>query len=134
MGSNTFGLRYDATPPALSKVGVTSKDADAVLRWQSSSPADTITVRRSARGNKGQSMLFRGAGSSFDDKKIQRGLEYVYTVQSTDEAGNVSKPVTAVALPKILINGGRRGYLVGIAPGVCVQLLAAKPVQCALAE
>jgi hypothetical protein len=102
VGSNTFGLRYDATPPTLSKVGVTSKDADAVLRWQSTSPADTITVRRSARGNKAQAMLFRGAGSSFDDKKIQRGLEYVYTLQSTDEAGNVSKPVTAVALPKVL--------------------------------
>jgi len=41
---------------------------------------------------------------------------------------------TILALPKILINGGRRGYLVGIEPGVCVQLLAAKPVQCALAE
>lgn len=39
-----------------------------------------------------------------------------------------------LALPKILINGGRRGYLVGIAPGVCLQLLAARPVQCALAE
>jgi hypothetical protein len=102
VGSNSFGLRYDATPPALSKVGVTSKDADAVVRWQSTSPADTITLRRSARGNKAQSMLFRGAGSSFDDKKIQRGLEYVYTLQSTDEAGNVSKPVTAVALPKVL--------------------------------
>ena len=37
-------------------------------------------------------------------------------------------------LPKILINGGRRGYLVGIAPQVCVQLLGATPVQCALAE
>jgi Cys-tRNA(Pro) deacylase len=37
-------------------------------------------------------------------------------------------------LPRILINGGRRGYLVGIAPQVCVQLLGAKPVQCALAE
>ncbi len=35
-------------------------------------------------------------------------------------------------LPKILINGGRRGYLVGIDPIVCVDLLAAKPVQCAL--
>jgi hypothetical protein len=102
VGSNSFGLRYDATPPALSKVGVTSKDADAVVRWQSTSPADTITLRRSARGNKAQSMLFRGAGSSFDDKKIQRGLEYVYKLQSTDEAGNVSKPVTAVALPKVL--------------------------------
>ena len=37
-------------------------------------------------------------------------------------------------LPKILINGGRRGYLVGIDPAVCVQLLAAKRVQCALAD
>ena len=39
-----------------------------------------------------------------------------------------------LSLPKILINGGRRGYLVGIDPQVCVQLLGAKPVQCALAE
>ncbi|MDH5206707.1 MAG: Cys-tRNA(Pro) deacylase, partial [Hylemonella sp.] len=31
-------------------------------------------------------------------------------------------------------NGGRRGYLLEIAPQVCVQLLAARPVHCALAE
>ena len=37
-------------------------------------------------------------------------------------------------LPKILINGGRRGYLVGIDPQVCVLLLGAKPVQCALPD
>jgi Cys-tRNA(Pro) deacylase len=41
---------------------------------------------------------------------------------------------TILALPKILINGGRRGYLVGIDPQVCVKLLGAKPVTCALAE
>ena len=41
---------------------------------------------------------------------------------------------TILGLPRILINGGRRGYLVGIAPDVCVQLLAAKPVHCALEE
>lgn len=35
-------------------------------------------------------------------------------------------------LPKILINGGRRGYLLGLDPQVCVRLLGAKPVQCAL--
>jgi Cys-tRNA(Pro) deacylase len=39
-----------------------------------------------------------------------------------------------LALPRICINGGRRGYLVGIDPQVCVQLLDARPVQCALAE
>jgi Cys-tRNA(Pro) deacylase len=37
-------------------------------------------------------------------------------------------------LPRILINGGRRGYLVEIDPQVCVQLLQAKTVNCALAE
>ena len=39
-----------------------------------------------------------------------------------------------LALPRILINGGRRGYLVGLDPQVCVQLLGARPVQCALVE
>ena len=38
---------------------------------------------------------------------------------------------TILTLPRIAINGGRRGYLVGIDPQVCVQLLGAKPVQCA---
>ncbi len=39
-----------------------------------------------------------------------------------------------LALPKIAINGGRRGYLVGIDPAACVLLLGATPVHCALAE
>jgi Cys-tRNA(Pro) deacylase len=39
-----------------------------------------------------------------------------------------------LALEKIYINGGRRGYLVGIAPGVLSTLLQARAVHCALAE
>ena len=38
------------------------------------------------------------------------------------------------ARPLIVLNGGRRGYLVGITPEVVVQLLGAKPVNCALEE
>jgi len=41
---------------------------------------------------------------------------------------------SVLALPKILINGGRRGYLVGLDPQVCMRLLGAKAVQCALEE
>jgi Cys-tRNA(Pro) deacylase len=37
-----------------------------------------------------------------------------------------------LALPRIAINGGRRGYLVGIEPEVLTRLLGAKPVECAL--
>ena len=39
-----------------------------------------------------------------------------------------------LALDRIAINGGRRGYLVQIDPQVCVQVLGAKPVHCALQE
>ncbi len=39
---------------------------------------------------------------------------------------------TVLDLPRIYINGGRRGYLVGIEPGVLAGLLAARPVHCAL--
>ncbi|VTU22972.1 Cys-tRNA(Pro)/Cys-tRNA(Cys) deacylase YbaK [Variovorax sp. PBL-H6] len=41
---------------------------------------------------------------------------------------------TILELPRIVINGGRRGYLVGVDPQVCVKLLGATSVQCALAE
>ena len=39
-----------------------------------------------------------------------------------------------LALPRIAINGGRRGFLVLLDPQVGVQLLDARPVHCALAE
>lgn len=41
---------------------------------------------------------------------------------------------TILALPEIAINGGRRGYLVCIDPQVCVTLLGARPVHCALVD
>ena len=39
-----------------------------------------------------------------------------------------------LALGKIYINGGRRGYLVGIAPALLVELLGARAVHCALQD
>jgi Cys-tRNA(Pro) deacylase len=42
--------------------------------------------------------------------------------------------VSVLALPRIWINGGRRGYLVGIDPLVLSGALGAKAVNCALAE
>jgi Cys-tRNA(Pro) deacylase len=39
---------------------------------------------------------------------------------------------SVLELPRICINGGRRGYLVGIPPGVLTSALGAKPVACAI--
>jgi len=50
----------------------------------------------------------------------------------TRKAMPVYIEASILELPRILINGGRRGYLVGIDPKVCLDLLAAKAVQCAL--
>jgi prolyl-tRNA editing enzyme YbaK/EbsC (Cys-tRNA(Pro) deacylase) len=35
-------------------------------------------------------------------------------------------------LPRIFINGGRRGFLVGLTPHVLTTVIDAKPVRCAL--
>lgn len=39
-----------------------------------------------------------------------------------------------LALDRIYINGGRRGYLIGVAPGVLIDALSAKPVDCAIED
>jgi Cys-tRNA(Pro) deacylase len=39
---------------------------------------------------------------------------------------------SVLALPRILINGGRRGFLVGLDPAVLTGPLGARPVHCAL--
>jgi Cys-tRNA(Pro) deacylase len=50
----------------------------------------------------------------------------------TRKAMPVVVEASVLELPQIYINGGRRGYLVGIAPQVLVSRLGAKPVRCAL--
>lgn len=100
--SSPVGISYDGTAPVLSKVTITSGTVADVLHWTSSSASDTAVVQRSARGNKEQPVLFRGTGSSFADKKIRHSLEYTYSVQTWDQAGNASRKISIVALPKVL--------------------------------
>ena len=62
-----------------------------------------------------------------------------YQVGSTSPFGiRKAMPVyveaSVLELALIYINGGQRGYLVGMAPGVLARLLGARPVQCAGAE
>ncbi|MNQ00058.1 Cys-tRNA(Pro)/Cys-tRNA(Cys) deacylase YbaK [compost metagenome] len=52
----------------------------------------------------------------------------------TKKAMPVYMEASILDLPRIYINGGRRGFLVSLAPQVLVDLLQAKPVQCALQD
>ena len=53
---------------------------------------------------------------------------------ATRKAMPVYVEATVLGLPKIWINGGRRGFLVSLEPRVLVDLLRAQPVNCALAD
>jgi Cys-tRNA(Pro) deacylase len=52
----------------------------------------------------------------------------------TKKAMPVYVEESILGLETIYINGGRRGFLVGIQPKVLSEVLAAKPVNCALAD
>lgn len=52
----------------------------------------------------------------------------------TRKAMPVFVEATVLDLPRIFINGGQRGYLVGLDPQCVVTLLQAQPVHCAGAE
>ena len=51
----------------------------------------------------------------------------------TRKAMPIYVEATVLELPRILINGGRRGYLVGLPPRVLSEVLGARAVRCALA-
>jgi hypothetical protein len=95
-------LAYDATPPVLRKVTEESTTASDVLRWESSSASDRVVVRRAVRGRKGRTTVFNGSASGFTDRKIRAGTQYVYSVQSFDQAGNASRVVSVTGRVKIL--------------------------------
>ncbi|MBU9266024.1 Cys-tRNA(Pro) deacylase [Burkholderia gladioli] len=49
----------------------------------------------------------------------------------TKKAMPVYVESSVLELPSILVNGGKRGYLLSLAPAVLTDVLGAKPVQCA---
>ncbi len=60
-------------PPVLSKVGVTSRAASDLVRWTSTSPADTAVVQRWPRGGTDQPVVFRGARLSTSTRRSRPG-------------------------------------------------------------
>jgi hypothetical protein len=94
-------INYDATAPTLSKLSVGSSADANVVRWTSSEPTAKIVLQRAPRASKRDIVLYRGVGSKFVDKKIEPGIEYVYTLRGIDQAGNAAE-VTLAGLPKVL--------------------------------
>jgi hypothetical protein len=101
--SSAFHLKYDATPPKLTNVAVTTNDRFVSLTWKASSDTASIQVTR-APGTSGSapSVVYSGQAARFDDRSVQNHVKYQYTVTATDEAANqASQSITAVPAPAL---------------------------------
>ena len=101
--SASFHLKYDATPPKLTKVAVTTNDKFVSLNWTASSDTVSVQVTRTP-GTSGSapSIVYSGRASRFDDRSVQNHVKYQYTVTATDQAANqTSQTITATPAPAL---------------------------------
>jgi hypothetical protein len=111
IGSVAFPLKYDATPPTISKVTAKTGNRKLDLAWAATG-AQSFQVMRtsSARGVK-SGLVYSGTGVGFRDTRLKVGAHYQYTVIATDQASNsASKSVLVTAT----------GALLAPAPGASV--------------
>jgi hypothetical protein len=95
--AGTFGIKYDATPPALTALTPGAGDSRVTLRW-ATSPDVVLTeiVRSPGIGNAPASRVYSGTGANFSDPAVTNGTAYTYSITSTDAAGNRASAVKSV--------------------------------------
>jgi hypothetical protein len=101
--SASFSLKYDATPPKLTNIGVLTNDKFVSLTWKASSDTASIQVTRTP-GTSGPaaSVVYAGQASRLDDRNVQNHVKYQYTITATDQAANqTSQSITAIPAPAL---------------------------------
>ncbi|MFL5975783.1 MAG: hypothetical protein ACJ76G_11665 [Solirubrobacterales bacterium] len=98
-GSRSFGINYDATPPALNDVAASAGSRSAMLRWVGSPDTVSLVVVRSRAANhRVEQQLPPALESGFRDTRLKNGVEYRYGFSAVDAAGNVAH-ATAFVVP-----------------------------------
>jgi hypothetical protein len=104
VGHGSFPLKYDSTPPTLSKVTTAAGDRTLDLSWIASPDTSLVDVSRtsSAPGVK-SGLVYSGTGKTFRDTRLRVGARYRYTVTAVDQAGNgVAKALAVTATGALL--------------------------------
>jgi hypothetical protein len=89
---SSFGLKYDATPPAITDMTAKAGDRRAVLSWTASPDTTSVEIHRAG------TLVYRGHDESFTDTGLKNGVRYYYTLTGYDEAHNAATN-TAAATP-----------------------------------
>lgn len=89
VGTGLFSFRYDATAPGLSGLRIKPGKKLADITWKATADTVLAEVAR-APGAKGaaETVVYRGAATSYRDIGLRPGRKYRYTVAVYDEAAN----------------------------------------------
>jgi hypothetical protein len=104
VGHGSFPLKYDSTPPTLSKLSATAGNRALDLSWVASPDTTLVDVSRTsgAPGVK-SGLVYSGTGATFKDTRLKAGARYRYTVTAIDQAGNSVSQALAVTATGALL-------------------------------
>jgi hypothetical protein len=98
----TAALKYDATPPALTKLTAARDNHSVVLSWAGSADVASVTVQRTpVAKNAKTTTIYRGTARNIRDGRLTNGRRYNYVVTVVDPAGNTASG-KASAVPHAL--------------------------------
>jgi hypothetical protein len=86
VGTGSFALNYDATPPAPPSVDAMPGNRRVRVTW-TTSPDSTSEVVRFSR-NQAPVVVYQGTGDVITDRSLRNGRRYRYLVTRIDQAGN----------------------------------------------
>ena len=108
----THRFQYDATAPKLGKPKVELERRLVRISWQRPADAASVELVRAPGMNGARSsVVYRGTGRSFSDRRVRDGIRYRYTIRVADLAGNVAE-ATVSASPRPPLYRPAQGALV----------------------
>lgn len=132
-------VEHGGTAESARQLGVDEHQVVKTLVMQDESARPLIVLMHGDRTVSTKNLARQAGRKSIEPCRPEVAQRHTgYQVGGTSPfATRKSMPVyveaSVLELPCILVNGGRRGVLVAIAPGALVALLGAQPVNCALA-
>src|SRR5262249_41915634 len=133
-------VEYGGTAVSSSALGISEHEIVKTLVMQDESAKPLLVLMHGDRKVSTKNLARQTARKRIEPCTPEVAQRHTgYQVGGTSPFG-VRKPIpvyverSVLELPRLYINGGRRGYLVGIAPTVLVAPLGASAVDCALEE
>ena len=97
VGAASQPLKYDSTPPTVSRLAAAAGNRRFELKWSNSADTENVQVARSpGRGRAQTSTIYSGRARSCRDAGLRVGKAYHYKVTGFDQAGNAGSATVTV--------------------------------------